>query len=53
MTQIQLTVYVKVAWWVRPLLWSWARFYAVTGISPDLERLERLILRGVRPVVLK
>ena len=43
-----LTLTVRVAWWVRPYIQSVALFTTLTGMTPDLEKAQRTMLRGIK-----
>lgn len=51
MARCTITITVKVAWWVRPYIQSVALFAAMTGLQPDLEKVTRTAMLGIRPVV--
>lgn len=50
---ITITIRVRVAWWVRPYLWVMARLPLITRRQPDMQKVQRRILSGIRPVVRK
>jgi hypothetical protein len=43
-----LQIKITIAWWVRPYLQLVALYVFLTGRAPDLERVQRIVLRGVR-----
>lgn len=47
MAQCSITITVKVAWWVRPYISSLALIARVTGLRPDPDRVQRVLMRGV------
>lgn len=42
-----LALSVHVAWWVRPYIRSLALVCWLTGMEPDMSRVERVLSRGI------
>lgn len=47
-TQHNFRLAAVLPWWVQPYLWALAIACYVMGTQPDVEKLRRKILRGVR-----
>jgi hypothetical protein len=45
---VSLTVSVKLAWWLLLYLDGVLLMQAITGLDPDMEKVERMISRGIR-----
>jgi len=41
-------VKICVSWWVRPYLKEIGLFIAITGQQPDIDKINKTVLRGVR-----
>ena len=50
MAQSTLTITVKVAWWVRPYIQCVALFAKATGMEPDVDKVTRTVMRGIKAV---
>ena len=48
MARATITLTVKVAWWVRPYLYSLVLMSRLTGLEPDLDKVEAVVLKGLR-----
>jgi hypothetical protein len=53
MAQATLTLTVRVSWWVRPYLQCVALFAYITGMTPDMDKVTRTAMRGVKAGELK
>ena len=42
------SIIVTVAWWVRPYLAGVAFFASITGLTPDMAKVEKTVRRGLR-----
>jgi hypothetical protein len=47
-TMHQLRLIAVLPWWVQPYLWALAIACWAMGTQPDVDRLRRKLLRGVR-----
>lgn len=43
-----ITVSIKVAWWLLLYLDGVLLMQAITGLAPDMEKVERMLSRGIR-----
>ena len=43
-----ITLGLKVSWWLRPYLWWLSHWYRVTGSTPNWDRLQRVVMRGLK-----
>jgi hypothetical protein len=43
-----ITVKVSFAWWVFPYLHALTAFAFITGCTPDIEKVHRIIQRGMK-----
>lgn len=48
MAASSITVTVKVAWWVNPYIGAVNVFAAMTGMTPDFEKVAATVMRGVK-----
>lgn len=48
MARTRFTIELRVAWWVRPYLWSMARLPLLTRRLPDIDRVQRTVMRGLK-----
>ena len=48
MRSTNIVLKVKVAWWVTPYLNLMAAFACVTGVKPDMGKVCKTVLRGMR-----
>jgi hypothetical protein len=48
MAQRQLTVTVRLAWWLRPYLFGVALTSTLMGVEPDWDKVTRVIDRALR-----
>jgi hypothetical protein len=48
MSDKQMTVEVRFAWWLRPWLGALAFFCVLTGAAPDMDKVARTVRRAVR-----
>lgn len=46
--KVVLTIQIRYAWWFRPYINTLGFMLAITGLSPDPSRLERVISRAMR-----
>ena len=48
MAKLTVSLRVRVAWWVQPYI-AGVKFCAlVTGLEPDMEQVERVVVKGLR-----
>ena len=45
---LNLRMKVRLAWWVRPYIWSVALFARMTGLQPDADRVAAFAKRGIK-----
>lgn len=50
MAKASIELAVKVSWWVLPYIHSVALFARMTGLQPDLDKVVRTALRGIRVI---
>ena len=43
-----ITINISLAWWVRPYLYGVALFAFLTFMDPDIDKVTKVVLRGVR-----
>lgn len=48
MAASNITVTVKIAWWVNPYIGAANAFAAMTGMTPDVNKVVATALRGVK-----
>jgi hypothetical protein len=48
MAVISINIRVAVAWWVVPYIRTVALFAALFGMTPDVDKITRTVMRGVR-----
>ena len=48
MAAVTLQIKLTIAWWVRPYMQLVALYVFLTGRAPDLDKVRRIALRGVR-----
>ena len=47
MATCPITLKVHVAWWIKPYCYLLSCFCAITGMEPDMEKIERTIHKGI------
>ena len=47
MTTSKIQITVRMAWWLKPYVHCMALFCGITGQSPDLVKLEKVIKRAM------
>lgn len=51
MAMVQAEISVRVAWWCKPYLWLLKVRHAVTGREPDFDKVESVLMRGIKPMI--
>lgn len=46
-----MTVEIRVSWWLYPYIWLLCCLCWVFGTEPDEDKLTKMVLRGIKPVV--
>ena len=47
MADLNITLSVHVAWWVKPYCYLLSVFCGITGMEPDMDKVERTIHKGI------
>jgi len=47
MDKLTVKLSVSVAWWLKPYLYALAAFCWMTGLEPDMQRLEAMCMRAM------
>lgn len=52
MAQLTITIKLSIAWWVWPYVYGVVLMSCITGLEPDMQKVQAMFKRGLRAKVI-